>query len=341
MPKAKSTSSRNAFEPPGEETMSRIERVVLAMGVVAALVFAGRTARAADPTTADCLAASESSLTLRNQHHLRDARAQLLICSAASCPGDIRAECIRRVGEVNAAIPTIVFAAKDGAGNDIGAVKVSMNGVPLAERLEGTALSIDPGEHTFTFETTGQTTVQKHFVIREGEKDRRERITFGAMPTVAGVPVAASAPASPSGGTPSISATASETGGSQAHSDRWGKQKIVGASLGAASVVGLATGIIFGLTYDSRASDFNDNGCYTSLPDNGPAGCQSRRDGVRTAEYLIIAGYTSAVVLGSVGAYLFFTAPAESVPSVALRSGSFKLRCLPSGDAGIMCGGRF
>ena len=117
---------------------------------------------------------------MRNHHKLRDARAQLLICSAASCPGDVRDECIRRVGEVNVAMPTIVFEPKDAASSDLSAVKVTMDGAPLAERLEGTALSIDPGEHTFTFDTPGQPPIQKQFVIREGEKDRRERITFGA-----------------------------------------------------------------------------------------------------------------------------------------------------------------
>jgi hypothetical protein len=89
--------------------------------MVGLLLAAPRFAEAADPTTADCLSASESSLSLRNQHKLREARAALLICSAASCPGDVRAECTRRVSEVNAAIPTIVFEAKDSSGGTISA----------------------------------------------------------------------------------------------------------------------------------------------------------------------------------------------------------------------------
>src|SRR5258708_32712612 len=91
----------------------------------------GAQARAADPTTADCLAANESSIALRNQHKLREARSRLLVCSAATCPGDIRDECIRRVGEINAAMPTIVFETKDRAGNDLSAVQVTMDGEPL------------------------------------------------------------------------------------------------------------------------------------------------------------------------------------------------------------------
>jgi hypothetical protein len=56
-----------------------------------------RTARAADPTTADCLAASESALKSGNEHKLRAERSQLLVCAAASCPADLRKECASRV----------------------------------------------------------------------------------------------------------------------------------------------------------------------------------------------------------------------------------------------------
>ena len=149
----------------------KLSSQLLIIAALASAAVAARPARAADPTTADCLAATESSLALRNEHKLREARAQLLICSAASCPADMRDECTRRVGEVNAAIPTIVFAVKDAAGNDLVAVRVTMDGQPIAERLEGTALSIDPGAHTFTFETTGQ--AQHPEAVRDPR--RRER----------------------------------------------------------------------------------------------------------------------------------------------------------------------
>src|SRR5579863_741315 len=113
-------------------------------------------AQAADPTTADCLSASEASLKLRGEHRLREARGQLLVCAAASCPEDVRNECVRRIDPVNAAIPTIIFEAKDAAGNDMTAVRVTMDGQPIADRLEGSAISIDPGTHTFRFEAAGR-----------------------------------------------------------------------------------------------------------------------------------------------------------------------------------------
>jgi hypothetical protein len=149
-----------------------------ATALTAAQLVSATPANAADPTTADCLAAADRSADLRPAHKLRETRDKLLICSAATCPNDVRDECVRRLTEVNAAMPTIVFETKDSAGNDVAAVKVTMDGQLLATRLEGVALSIDPGEHSFVFDAAGQPPVQKSLVIREGEKDRRERIVL-------------------------------------------------------------------------------------------------------------------------------------------------------------------
>ena len=116
-----------------------------AAAVIAMLLALPLPVYAADPTTADCLNANNRSIDLRNNHRLRAARGQLLICAANNCPADIRKECTRRVDEVNGQIPTIIFEAKDAAsGKDLSAVKVTMDGELIADRLEGTAISIDP-----------------------------------------------------------------------------------------------------------------------------------------------------------------------------------------------------
>jgi hypothetical protein len=205
------------------------DRGVLCAAAAFALVtvLTDGVARGADPTTSECLAANEMSIELRNQHKLHAARAQLLACSAVSCPADVRDECVRRVAEVNAAIPTIIFVAKDGLGNDVVAVKVTMDGQPLVDRLEGTGLSIDPGEHSFAFETAGQPRVEKRFVIHEGEKDRRERILLGVPPSAAGEPKPAAvssgaAPATPSGDS---------------------SKRVVGYVVGGVGVVGVGAGV--------------------------------------------------------------------------------------------------
>jgi hypothetical protein len=112
-----------------------------------------RSAWALDPATADCLAASDASLKSGNEHRLRAERAQLLVCSSGTCPADIRNECIRRETAVNAAIPTIVFEVKDSAGNDLSAVRVTMDGegsgvvsmAPAPVAIPSAATPAEPG----------------------------------------------------------------------------------------------------------------------------------------------------------------------------------------------------
>jgi hypothetical protein len=271
-------------------------------------LLVGRQARAADPTTADCLNASEASLTLRNQHRLREARAQLLVCSAASCPGDIRDECIRRVEMVNASMPTVVFEAKDAAGNDLSAVRVAMDGQPLVDRLEGTALSIDPGEHVFIFETAGQPPVQKQMVIREGEKGRRERVSFPAIPDVVLPmpipPTPAPVPAS------------------------FGTQRILAVVAAGLGVVGLGLGIGFGIDAISKHDD-----AKKVCPDR----CTDQK-GVDLWDKAVSSGNISTVgfIVGTVGlaggAVLWFTAKTPTGEGmragavVGIGPGSLQLR---------------
>src|ERR1700690_198751 len=197
-----------------------------------ALVSWGSPARAADPIAADCLAARDASIELSKAHSLRVERAQLLLCAAAGCPRDIRLECTRRLDEVNAATPTILFVVTDSAGNDLSSVAVTIDGEPPASRLAGFALPVDPGSHVFTFETDGQK-VEKHYFIDESQKMRRELVVFGAThPSSASPGLAAD---TPSPGAPT----------SELHQGLGTREKL---TLGAAvvSVAGLGTGAFLG-----------------------------------------------------------------------------------------------
>jgi hypothetical protein len=214
---------------------------LLALAALAVSILGSPCARAKDPTVSDCLAATEASLKSGNEHHLRTERNQLLVCAAATCPADIRKECVRRIEDVNAAMPTILFEAKDAIGNDLSAVKVTMDGELIAGRLEGVSLSIDPGPHVFVFETAGQPLVTRRFVIRESEKDRREAIVFEGLRTAGG----ALAPASQA---PFAAPSPEPT------KDGLGTQRVVGLVAGGVGVVGLAVGSAFGLSAISKKS---------------------------------------------------------------------------------------
>src|SRR6516164_7821903 len=97
------------------------------LGAAIALVAAPRRAHADDTALAACIAANEGSIQRRNEHKLLDARAQALQCAADACPAVMRDACKRRVEQVNAALPTIVFDVKDATGTDV-AAKVTMDG---------------------------------------------------------------------------------------------------------------------------------------------------------------------------------------------------------------------
>jgi hypothetical protein len=159
-------------------TTTRATRLATALGACLVATGLSPLCRAEGPTALDCGAASESARVLQTRGQLRAARAQLFVCAAASCPDDLRTECLRRGGELDVAMPTIVFGAADASGREVVPVAVKMDGEPLTQRLDGTALSIDPGRHTFSFEAPGQPGVMKQLLILEGEKYRREHVTL-------------------------------------------------------------------------------------------------------------------------------------------------------------------
>jgi hypothetical protein len=288
-------------------------KIFVLSAVVAASAVASPS-RAADPTTADCLGASESAISLRNAHKLRAARAQLLVCAAPNCPSDVRNECIRRVTEVNASIPTIVFEVKDATGADLSAVKVSMDGEPLAERLEGTPLSIDPGAHTFAFEAAGQANIEKTFIIRQGEKDRREKVILSAA-----APTALTAPEPPSASAPAQPETASL---STDQASKLPAQKIGAIVAASVGVVGLGIGTVFGLQSMSKHKEAS-NACPDRCTDqNGVDLWNSARSAGNAATVGFIVGGVGLAA----GAVLWFTAKPSASTQIGFGPGSVELK---------------
>jgi hypothetical protein len=263
-------------------------------------LFTTLPARAADPTTSDCLNANEKAISLRNDHKLRAARAELLVCAAASCPADIRTECTRKVEEVNASMPTIVFEVEDESQNHLSAVKLTMDGELLAERLEGTALSIDPGVHVFRFEKEGQRPLDKELVIFEGAKDRRERIVIGGP---------GGAVALPAGGTP-VPPPAAPSAPADSAGDT---QRLLGWTAVGAGGVGLGVGLVFALIKSGKISE-RDDICPTGANCTADDAARIERltDEARSAGTVSTISFIAGGVFVAGGLALVFTAPKSS-----------------------------
>jgi hypothetical protein len=222
----------------------------------------------------------------------------MLVCAASSCPGEVRKECLRRIDLVNVSIPTVVIEAKDGAGNDLAAVKVTMDGDVLAERLDGSAISLDPGAHTFTFELAGQPSVTKQLVIREGQKDRREVLQFGASP--AATPAKTATPAAKGPATSSIESSVDQVSSSSSG----GTQKVIAIVAAGVGVAGIGVGTIFGLSAMSKHDDANAK-CPGACTDQ--AGVELWND-ARSAGNISTIGFVVGGVGLATGAILWLTA---------------------------------
>jgi hypothetical protein len=275
-------------------------RSLLALSVVLAAALASPGASA---DVASCIAASEGSLTLRQQGKLHDSLHQLAICADASCPDEVKTECARRIDAVNAAMPTLILAARDGAGNDLSDVRVSMDGAPLASALDGRPRSIDPGEHVFVFEMAGQAPVERRLVLREGERDRREEVVIGAPPPPAGGAPTAPAPAAPSGWTPQRTLA------------------VVGGGLG---LVGVGLGTSWGL-YAISSQNREKGDCPASGSCNHPQASEDYTTAKQDATASTIAFVAGAAFLAA-GAVLWFSAPSlRVVPAAGARGGGLLL----------------
>ncbi len=247
----------------------------------------------AAPARADvaaCIASSEQALSLRKQGKLHDALQQLAQCADPACPAEVNSDCAQRIAAVNAAVPTLILAAKDGGGNDLYDVSVTMDGAPIASKLDGRPLSLDPGEHAFHFEVAGQPPLDRQLVLREGEKDRREIVVIGSPPPVVAPP--------PS---PSF----------------WTTQRTLAVISGGVGIVGLGLGGVFGGLALSDQSSEKSN-CSASACTNRPQANADFSTGNDNATASTVAFIAGGVFLAA-GAVLFFTAHDPAAPPATGR----------------------
>ena len=295
--------------------MRRGAAVALIAVVGGVTTLLSRPAWGAEPTTLECITAYEDSVPLRKNHQLKAARAKLLTCSWESCPADVRAECLGRLSEIDTSMPTIVFEAKDAAGAIVFAVKVKMDGELLAERLQGSALPIDPGEHTFTFDVAGRPSVEKHLMIFEGEKLRRERVEFEAIAAATAAPPAPATLVTSEAMEPLHPATKPPLG----------KGRIVGLALGGVGVAAIGVGVAYSFVAMSRRDEASSI-CSNACGDTNGVDAWNRANSagnIATGAFIVgAAGVASGVVV-----WLLAKPAAEGAPGsqISLGPGGIQL----------------
>lgn len=323
---------------------SRALRLPLAASLAAAFWLVSTGSRAeADAAKDQCVDANAKAQDLRREGKFSAAREQLRQCTAASCPAMVRNDCTKRLDELENAQPTIAFEAKDASGSDVSAVKVTVDGQPLADNLDGTALQVDRGSHVFTFTVAGSPPVTRTFVLTEGDKGRREKIVLGgAAPTPVPPPAAPErigpSPAALAGASPAATPEPVSTGGTGG-TEGMGAQRILGLVGAGIGVAGIAVGSVFGAMAFSEKSqqttDCGSAGCGNS----GHALALSANSTGMTDSTISTASFIAGGALLVGGAILFFTgghSTDKSAPSAMILVPS-----VAPGGAGLVWKGEF
>jgi hypothetical protein len=169
---------------------------------------------------------------------LLDAREKFAACARDVCPREIVSDCVRWLGDLEAATPTIVAATRDSRHRDVTDASVSIDGNSWVE-VSPRAIPLDPGPHKLVFRRPDGPEVTVNVTLREGEKNREVAATF----------------ATGSDGEPSASASRPVPLGV------W----LIGG-VGALGLASFATFGVLGVT--ERASDHCDTGCTPSQKDS-------------------------------------------------------------------------
>jgi len=279
-----------------------------ALVVVALAAFTPRAradgARPSPPPVQDevqaCIDASDRGQSLRIDKRLRAAKAEFAVCARRACPGEIREKCSAWLDETERAIPGVVFLVKDVAGADVDPVRITVDGLLVSASYDGSALPLDPGEHTFRFDAAGKAPLTKTLRLAQGERDRQEKIVL-----LGSAPEAAS-------GEPGAAHSGSGEGLRTA--------ALVGGGLGLAGIV---AGSILGalaISANHRAQCAADNVCIDP---------QERRDAQGLATGSTV-GFVAGGALLAGGVVLFLVAPHVALHPAARGGARFDLVPLAS-----------
>jgi serine/threonine-protein kinase len=184
--------------------------------IVTTLGFVPGLARADEK--AACIAAFDSGQALRAAGKLTQALTQFAVCTRDVCPRSLQRVCVEQATESSALLPSIVLSVTGSAHVEMTDVKVSVDGAVVATVLDGKALPIDPGIHTFRFESPRFPVIERQLPVKEAQKGQLIAVSVGPVETVQAPP----------------------------QGQKWSTLRWVGVGAGAAGVVGIVVGSVFG-----------------------------------------------------------------------------------------------
>jgi hypothetical protein len=237
------------------------------------------------------------------------------VCNAdAACSEPIRAACAALLAETEARLPTVVFSVTDAEGAAVTAVKVFSNDSWIAERLDGTPVAVNPGEHRFRFLLPSGEVSSIDARIVEGERARRIAIRMqqppndfngpGTVPLVMSPPNESS-PTSPSG----VVAT---TTAARLPTSFW-----VASGVSAAALLSFGTFALLGRSIHYDIADCSPD-CGPDRRDDFDA---LRRNYALADVFLGVAGVSAGAA-----AYFYFTAPKHAAPPTNVSRVMSRLR---------------
>jgi hypothetical protein len=103
-------------------------------------------------------------------------------CAKPECPVVLQKECGDQLEQTDAAAPTVTLDALDDKGMSDAQVKVTLDGQPLLDKLTGSAVPVEPGEHVFRFQRASDSkTLEQKIMVVEGEKNRKVVADFQTL----------------------------------------------------------------------------------------------------------------------------------------------------------------
>jgi hypothetical protein len=119
-----------------------------------------------------CVNAYRRGAQLAREAHFFAATEQMRLCTKLICSPALRKECMSRVDQLTLDTPSLVPEVTDDRGRPVVDIRITMDGKPWVNRLDGRAIPVDPGQHTFTFETRGVVFAKERIVVLQGQRNR-------------------------------------------------------------------------------------------------------------------------------------------------------------------------